>query len=100
MTAVALLSVDGYQVEQADCGHSALSRVEYHPPDLIVLDVMMPGIDGYEVCRRLKRNDSTRLIPIIFVTALEDREARLKGIEAGGMTLLLSPSMPWNCRRG
>ncbi|MBD2428478.1 HD domain-containing phosphohydrolase [Phormidium sp. FACHB-1136] len=91
MTAVALLSVDGYQVEQADCGHSALSRVEAHPPDLIVLDVMMPGIDGFEVCRRLKRNDSTRLIPIIFVTALEDREARLKGIEAGGDDFITKP---------
>lgn len=91
MTAVALLSVDGYQVEQADCGHSALSRVEQHPPDLIVLDVMMPGIDGYEVCCRLKRNDSTRLIPIIFVTALEDREARLKGIEAGGDDFITKP---------
>ncbi|MFH7243985.1 MAG: HD domain-containing phosphohydrolase [Spirulina sp.] len=91
MTAVALLSVDGYQVEQADCGHSALSRVAYHPPDLIVLDVMMPGIDGYEVCRRLKRSDATRLIPIIFVTALEDREARLKGIEAGGDDFITKP---------
>jgi putative two-component system response regulator len=91
MTAVALLSVDGYQVEQADCGHSALSRVSYQPPDLIVLDVMMPGLDGYEVCRRLKRNDATRLIPIIFVTALEDREARLKGIEAGGDDFITKP---------
>jgi putative two-component system response regulator len=91
MTAVALLSVDGYQVEQADCGHSALRRVENYPPDLIVLDVMMPGIDGYEVCRRLKRSDATRLIPIIFVTALEDREARLQGIEAGGDDFITKP---------
>lgn len=91
MTAVALLSVDGYQVDQADCGHNALSRVEQQPPDLIVLDVMMPGVDGYEVCRRLKCSDATRLIPIIFVTALEDREARLKGIEAGGDDFITKP---------
>lgn len=91
MTAIALLAVDGYQVEQASCGHSALSRVGQRPPDLIVLDVMMPGLDGYEVCRRLKRSDATRLIPIIFVTALEDREARLKGIEAGGDDFITKP---------
>ncbi|QQE66834.1 metal-dependent phosphohydrolase [Leptolyngbya sp. BL0902] len=91
MTAVALLAVDGYHVEQADCGHAALSRIAQCPPDLIVLDVMMPGLDGYEVCRRLKRNDATRLIPIIFVTALEDREARLKGIEAGGDDFITKP---------
>lgn len=91
MTAIALLAVDGYQVEQADCGHSALSRVAQQPPDLILLDVMMPGIDGYEVCRQLKQNDHTRLIPVVFVTALGDREARLKGIEAGGDDFLTKP---------
>ncbi|WOD37545.1 HD domain-containing phosphohydrolase [Nodosilinea sp. E11] len=91
MTAVALLSVEGYQVEQANCGQSALSRVFQHQPDLILLDVMMPGLDGYEVCRQLKENDNTRLIPVVFVTALGDREARLRGIEAGGDDFLTKP---------
>ncbi|TVQ07509.1 MAG: response regulator [Leptolyngbya sp. DLM2.Bin27] len=91
MTAVALLSVDGYQVEQAHCGQSALSRVFQHQPDLILLDVMMPGLDGYEVCRQLKENENTRLIPVVFITALGDREARLQGIEAGGDDFLTKP---------
>jgi putative two-component system response regulator len=91
MTAIALLAVDGYQVEQADCGHSALSRVAQHQPDLVLLDVMMPGIDGYEVCRQLKQDDNTRLIPVVFITALGDRDARLKGIEAGGDDFLTKP---------
>ncbi|MGB3202509.1 MAG: HD domain-containing phosphohydrolase [Nodosilinea sp.] len=91
MAAVALLSVDGYRVDQAHCGHSALSRVAQHQPDLILLDVMMPNLDGFEVCRRLKDNENTRLIPVVFVTALGDREARLQGIEAGGDDFLTKP---------
>ncbi|WP_225885378.1 HD domain-containing phosphohydrolase [Leptolyngbya sp. KIOST-1] len=91
MAAVALLSVDGYQVEQAHCGQSALSRVFQHQPDLVLLDVMMPGLDGFEVCRQLKQNENTRLIPVVFVTALGDREARLRGIEAGGDDFLTKP---------
>ncbi|MBE9138382.1 response regulator [Nodosilinea sp. LEGE 07088] len=91
MTAIALLSIDGYQLEQAHCGQSALTRVSQDPPDLILLDVMMPGLDGYEVCRQLKANDDTRLIPIVFVTALGDRDAKLRGIEAGADDFLTKP---------
>ncbi|MGB3135468.1 MAG: HD domain-containing phosphohydrolase [Nodosilinea sp.] len=90
-TAVALLSVDGYQVEQAHCGQSALSRIYKDQPDLILLDVMIPGIDGFEVCRRLKAKEATRLIPVVFVTALDEREARLRSIEAGGDNFLTKP---------
>lgn len=91
MTAVALLSVDGYQVDQAHCGQSALRQVLQRQPDLILLDVMMPGLDGFEVCRQLKESENTRLIPVVFVTALGDREARLRGIEAGGDDFLTKP---------
>lgn len=91
MTAVALLSVEGYEVLEAENGQAALDCVQDADPDLILLDVMMPGMDGYEVCRCLKQNEHTRLTPIVFVTALNDRRARLRGIEAGGDDFLSKP---------
>ncbi|MEM6427483.1 MAG: two-component system response regulator [Cyanobacteria bacterium P01_D01_bin.128] len=91
MTAAALLSVGGYQVIEADSGPAALQQVIEASPDLILLDVMMPGMNGYEVCQRIKRDDATRLIPVVFVTALNDRQARLRGIEAGGDDFLSKP---------
>lgn len=91
MTAVALLSVEGYEVLEADSGASALEIVMHSQPDLILLDVMMPGMDGFEVCRRLKQDEQTRLIPVIFITALSDRQSRIKGIEAGGDDFLSKP---------
>lgn len=91
MTAASLLAIEGYEVLEADSGQLALELVSMASPDLILLDVMMPGIDGYEVCRRLKQDEQTRLIPIVFVTALNDRRARLKGIEAGGDDFLSKP---------
>lgn len=91
MTAVALLTVDGYDVIEADSGPAALDMVTTGNPDLILLDVMMPGMDGFEVCRRLKQDEQTRLTPIVFVTALDDRRSRLRGIDAGGDDFLTKP---------
>lgn len=91
MTAVAVLSMEGYEVLEADTGPTALYAVQLHQPDLILLDVMMPEMDGFEVCRRLKQDEQTRLIPVVFVTALDDRRSRLKGIEAGGDDFLTKP---------
>ena len=91
MTAVALLSVEGYEVLEAENGQVALNCIADADPDLILLDVMMPGMDGYEVCRRLKQDDQTRLTPVVFVTALNDRRARLRGIEAGGDDFISKP---------
>jgi putative two-component system response regulator len=91
MTAVALLSVEGYVVLEAGDGHEALARVQQQSPDIVLLDVSMPGMDGFEVCRELKRHEDTRLIPVVFVTALDDRRARLRGIEAGGDDFLTKP---------
>ncbi|MDV2992663.1 MAG: putative cyclic di-GMP phosphodiesterase [Chroococcidiopsis sp. SAG 2025] len=91
MTAVAILSVEGYEVLEADSGSSALASVSQGQPDLILLDVMMPEMDGFEVCCQLKQDEQTRLIPVIFITALNDRQARIRGIEAGGDDFLSKP---------
>lgn len=91
MTAVALLSVEGYEVLEADSGPKALERVSQSNPDLILLDVMMPGMDGFEVCRRLKEDEQTRLIPVVFITALNDKRSRIMGIEVGGDDFLSKP---------
>ena len=91
ITAAALLAMEGYEVLEADSGTGALEGVMKSQPDLLLLDVMMPGMDGFEVCRHLKQNEQTRLIPVIFITALNDRRSRIRGIEAGGDDFLSKP---------
>ena len=91
MTAAALLAVEGYEVLEAENGSMALEKVLQSKPDVILLDVMMPGMDGFEVCRQLKQDEQTRLIPVIFITALNDRRSRIRGIEAGGDDFLTKP---------
>ncbi len=91
MTAVAILSVEGYEVLEAESGLAAIEAVMQSQPDLILLDVMMPGMDGFEVCRQLKQDEQTRLIPVVFITALNERQARIQGIEAGGDDFLSKP---------
>jgi putative two-component system response regulator len=91
LTAVALLAMEGYEVIEADCGVSAIELVMHKQPDLILLDVMMPGMDGFEVCQLLKQEEQTRLIPVIFITALNDRRSRIQGIEVGADDFLTKP---------
>jgi putative two-component system response regulator len=87
----ALLLPMNYVSIKALNGHDALSIVNKKNVDLVRLDVMMPGMDGYEVCRRLKQSEETRLIPVVLVTALDDMEAKIKGIEAGADDFLTKP---------
>jgi DNA-binding response OmpR family regulator len=81
----------GYKTVSASNGQEALEKVASEPPDLILLDVMMPVMDGFTVCRILKDHDDTRLIPIVIMTALDAREDRLKGIKAGAEDFLTKP---------
>jgi putative two-component system response regulator len=80
-----------FQVWQALDGASALVLAREHQPDVVLLDVMMPGMDGYEVCRRIKKDPETRLIPVVFLTGYGSREARLEGLEAGATDFLNKP---------
>ena len=86
-----LLEAMGYQVDAAEDGDAALARVRSTLPDLILLDIMMPGMNGYEVCRRLKADPRSRNIPVVFVTALSDTEDKVAAIEAGGDDFLTKP---------
>jgi adenylate cyclase len=81
----------GYETVSARNGQEGLEQVAAAAPDLILLDVMMPVMDGFTVCRILKSNDETRLIPIVIMTALDDIEDRIKGIEAGADDFLTKP---------
>lgn len=80
-----------YEIVKAYDGKEALRKVETTSPDLILLDIMMPGINGYEVCKILKENEKTMYIPIIIVTAIQEKEARIKAIEAGADDFLNKP---------
>src|SRR4051812_14101798 len=80
-----------YQVKAAIHGSVALDLVETSPPDLILLDVMMPDMDGYEVCRRLKENPATAAIPVVFVTTLSDPGSEARGLELGAVDYVTKP---------
>lgn len=85
------LSVRGYQVASATGGEEALTMVRDWGPDLILLDVVMPGLNGYDVCRRIREDPKMAMLPIIMVTALDPEEERIKGLEAGADDFLCKP---------
>ena len=87
----AVLEQQGHCISEAEDGEQALQKVRTDPPDVVVLDVMMPGISGYEVCNRLKRDPATAHIPVLMVTALTDRASRLKGMEQGANDFITKP---------
>jgi signal transduction histidine kinase len=86
-----LLDAAGYRVAIAKSGEIALQRIQRHLPDLILLDVMMPGMDGFEVCRRLKADPQTRDIPVLFMTALTDTVNKVQGLQLGAVDYLTKP---------
>jgi signal transduction histidine kinase len=85
------LERQGYRAVVALSGDEGIERAEYVQPDLILLDIMMPGIDGFEICRRLKAGDRTRAIPVIFMTALSDTTDKLAGFAAGAVDYVTKP---------
>lgn len=85
------LGIEGYKVIQANGGIQGLEIAQEHDPDIILLDVMMPDMSGFEVCKQLKQNPKTHLIPVIMVTALREVHFRIEGIEAGADEFLSRP---------
>jgi CheY-like chemotaxis protein len=86
-----LLAANGYDVSTAANGEEALAKVTADRPDLVLLDVMMPGMSGYDVCRRLRGEPATALLPVVLVTSLDPQQERIHGIEAGADDFLSKP---------
>ena len=87
----AKLSAEYFEVATAYGGLEALTKIEQHEPDIVLLDVMMPGMDGFEVCRRIKQNPKTAHLPVVMVTALDQPADRVTGLEAGADDFLTKP---------
>jgi signal transduction histidine kinase len=86
-----ILASEGYQLHRALNGEEALTKVAAIGPDLILLDIMMPGMDGFEVCKRLKQDESTQMIPIVMVTALGEKEYSTRAMNVGADDFLTKP---------
>src|SRR5260370_22932472 len=86
-----LLAAKGYAIVTAASGQEGLEKVEAEQPDLVLLDIMMPGMDGYEVCRRIRANPEYGILPVVMVTALDPTRERIKGLEAGADDFLTKP---------
>ena len=83
-----------HQVLMATSGEQALALCASRQPDLVLLDVVMPGMDGHQVCQRLKADAATRDIPVIFVTAHDDEAAETQGLEVGAVDFISKPDQP------
>ncbi|MDM8522245.1 PleD family two-component system response regulator [Desulfococcaceae bacterium HSG8] len=89
-----VLKQEGHRIAFAKSGELALNYVSERRPDIILLDIMMPGMDGYEVCKKLKEHQETRDIPVIFITALGDADDEYRGFELGGVDYITKPFNP------
>jgi two-component system cell cycle response regulator len=87
----ARLAAEYFEVDSAPNGVDALTKIGAHEPDIVLLDVMMPGMDGFEVCRRIKSNPKTAHIPVVMVTALDQTSDRVAGLDAGADDFLTKP---------
>jgi len=85
------LSANGYDIATASSGAEALEKVEQWQPDLVLLDVVMPGMNGYEVCRKIRNDMGNRILPVVMITALDPDEERVKGLDAGADDFLTKP---------
>ncbi len=88
---VTYLAAEGYDVVSAKDGHDAMKAVKEHQPDLILLDVMMPKMNGFKVCEAIKSDDASKFIPVILVTALNELEDKIKGMDSGADDFLAKP---------
>ena len=86
-----LLKVKGYEVSTAANGEEGLAKVAAEHPDIVLLDIMMPGMSGYDVCRTIRANPGTALLPVVLVTSLDPNQERVKGMEAGADDFLQKP---------
>ena len=86
-----ILKEEGYEVRSAISGELALRAAASNPPDLVLLDIRMPGMDGYEVCRRLKAEPATRDVPVIFVSAVTETDEKVRGFEMGAVDFVTKP---------
>jgi len=86
-----ILTERGYRVRPANSGELALASIARNPPELILLDICMPGMDGFEVCRQLKSSENTSEIPVIFISALSDLDDRVEGFRHGAVDFVTKP---------
>ena len=86
-----MLGDDGYELLTATCGEDALAMIARERPDLVLLDVMMPGMDGYQVAARIKADPATATLPVVILTALGDSNSRAHGLGAGAVEFLTKP---------
>jgi DNA-binding response OmpR family regulator len=90
----ALISARGYKVTAVNSGTKAIDVALTDPPDMVLLDLMVPGYDGFEVCRRLRKNATTRAVPILIISAMDDPDSRTKAADAGATAYYTKPFSP------